>query len=581
MSSERVLRGVTALGVRLERLDVNETRRALSVVATRLASRRARARVRGKVFDVDTHALALSLDVETTLQAAFASGRSGSVFSQIGWWIARLFTDYPLPVATRYDAQRAEALLATWQGRALPDAVFDGGLAYEGRLVPKYPREGFRLRSREVLGSIVETLTAGESKKDDVVLPVERIRPKLERSHVDRAFADAARLLAGPISLSVAGGKEAVLEPIALGRALRTTALTAPAPKLDISFDPEALGQALEKVRAEIERPARDAGFEIDGANRITITPSENGRRVDLDGLARGLPAMVAAGRRGTLVVLDDVQPKLTTEQAEALHINGFVSQFTTFFPCCEARVKNIERIAAIVDGTVLRPGELFSLNSTSGPRSEANGFVSGPTIVEGEMEMTVGGGVSQFATTLFNAVLDGGYEIIQRQPHTYYFTRYPMGHEATVSYPTPDLVFRNDSSTGLLIKTQVGPKFVRVILYGDNGGRRVTRHVSNRFDIVDPPTEFEPNPAIAPEASDLKFGGIPGWSVEVARTITFPDGQQKTERRKVIYSPRPRRVEVHPCRIPAGQKGYTGEPCPVPVVPDGGSGGIADDTPS
>lgn len=576
----RVLRRVTALGVPLGGLDEAGARQALSHVAERLAVRRARARLDKRVFDADTQALALSLDVETTLHAALASGRSGSFVAQIGWWLSRLFSDYALPIATRFDVERAHALLATWQTQALPDAVFDGGLVYEGKLLPKYPKEGFRLRTREALQLLVDALCDADKNSTPVALPVERVAPKLERRHVDEALAVAAPLVAAPIVLSTDAGVDVTMDPAALGNALRTRAMTTPSRKLDVYFDSEALGKALEKPRAELERPAQNAKFEVDGANRITIVPSENGRRVDLDRLARDLPAMVTAGRRGKLVVLQDVRPTLSTEQAEALHIKGFVSQFTTYFPCCEARVKNIARIAAIVDGSVMRPGEVFSLNATTGPRTESNGFVSGPTIVEGEVEMTVGGGACQFATTLFNAVFDGGYEIIQRQPHTYYFPRYPMGHEATVSYPTPDLIFRNDTAAGMLIKTQVGDKFVRVMLYGDNGGRRVTRHVSQRFDIVDPPTEFEPNPAMPPDASELKRGGVPGWSVEVDRTITFADGQQKTERRKVTYSPRPRRVEVHPCRIPAGEKGYTGEPCPVPRIPDGGFR-ESDDTPS
>jgi vancomycin resistance protein YoaR len=196
---------------------------------------------------------------------------------------------------------------------------------------------------------------------------------------------------------------------------------------------------------------------------------------------------------------------------------------------------------------------------------------VAGPTIVEGEMEMTVGGGVSQFATTLFNAAFDGGYEIVLRQAHTYWFPRYPEGHDATLGYPMPDLVFRNDSDAGLLIKATVGRTFVRVELYGDNGGRRVERHVSARFDIVRPETVLEPNANLSPTETKVKFGGSIGWSVEVSRTVTFPGLPKTEERRKVTYSPRARRVETHPCHIPEGAPGYTGEKCPKMETPDGG----------
>jgi len=263
--------------------------------------------------------------------------------------------------------------------------------------------------------------------------------------------------------------------------------------------------------------------------------------------------------------------PSLTTEQAEALHVHELVSEFTTHFPCCEARVKNIERMAALVDKAIARPGESWSLNARSGPRSAANGFVAGPTIVEGEMEMTIGGGVSQFATTLFNAVFDGGYEIVQRQPHTYWFPRYPEGYDATLGYPLPDLVFRNDSDAGIFIHATTTKTSVHVEIFGDKGGRRVERHVSSRFDVVRPELELIPNPALSPDETRVRFSGAIGWSINVTRTITFPDLHKKEEGRKVTYSPRARRVETHPCHIPEGEPGYTGEKCPKVEEADGG----------
>jgi len=190
---------------------------------------------------------------------------------------------------------------------------------------------------------------------------------------------------------------------------------------------------------------------------------------------------------------------------------------------------------------------------------------VPAPTIEEGEMVDTIGGGISQFATTMFNAVFHGGYDIIERQPHTYYFARYPMGHEATLSYPKPDLIFRNDTEAGLLIKCEYGKTFIRVKLYGDNGGRKVRAKVSRRTNIKEPPVELIANPELDPDEEKVKEAGALGWTVVVARVITFADGSKREEKRRVVYNPRVRRVEVHPCRIPEGEEGYTGEDCPDP----------------
>jgi vancomycin resistance protein YoaR len=177
----------------------------------------------------------------------------------------------------------------------------------------------------------------------------------------------------------------------------------------------------------------------------------------------------------------------------------------------------------------------------------------------------TVGGGVSQFATTFFNAVFHGGYDIVERQPHSYWFARYPMGHEATLSWPKPDLVFRNDTKNGVLIKTHTTGTRVTVLLYGDNEGRKVQADVSRRFDVAEPPVELLANPALSPDREKVVERGTPGWSVKVSRTVVYADTTKKSEQRRVIYSPRPRRIEMHPCRIPQGEPGYTGELCPIP----------------
>jgi vancomycin resistance protein YoaR len=241
------------------------------------------------------------------------------------------------------------------------------------------------------------------------------------------------------------------------------------------------------------------------------------------------------------------------------------VGSFTTRHPCCQKRVENIHRIAALLDNLLVEPGQTVSVNELVGPRTQKNGFVLAPGIEDGEMVDTVGGGVSQFATTFFNALFHAGYDIVERQPHSFWFPRYPMGHEATLSWPKPDIIFKNDSTAGLLVKTSFTKTSITVKLYGDSGGRKVTSSVSEQRDIVKPPVELLPNREVVPDEEKVKEGGMIGWSVIASRTVTFADGTKKEEKRKVTYKPRPRRVEVHPCRIPDGEAGATGERCPEP----------------
>ena len=127
------------------------------------------------------------------------------------------------------------------------------------------------------------------------------------------------------------------------------------------------------------------------------------------------------------------------------------MSSFTTDYPSGEARVTNIHRGADLLNNTVVEPGKVFSLNDTIGPRTAARGFVTAPVFAAGEFFDDYGGGVSQLATTTYNAAFFAGYADVTHQPHTIYISRYPPGREATVNYGVIDLQFRDDSPHGVL----------------------------------------------------------------------------------------------------------------------------------
>jgi vancomycin resistance protein YoaR len=97
--------------------------------------------------------------------------------------------------------------------------------------------------------------------------------------------------------------------------------------------------------------------------------------------------------------------------------VKEVIGTFTSRHPCCAPRVTNIHRIADLVDGHVVLPGERFDLNEITGPRDRARGFVDAPQILEGEFVDRIGGGISQFVTTMFNAVFFSGLKDVEHSP--------------------------------------------------------------------------------------------------------------------------------------------------------------------
>jgi vancomycin resistance protein YoaR len=212
--------------------------------------------------------------------------------------------------------------------------------------------------------------------------------------------------------------------------------------------------------------------------------------------------------------------------------------------------VTNIHRIADILDGTVIMPGEAFSVNGAVGPRTEENGFVLAPAIRNGEFVEEVGGGISQFATTTFNAIFFGGYDFVEYKAHSYYFSRYPLGREATVSWPSPDLRFTNDSDAGIFIDTSYTDTSITVTFYGHTDVD-IDSTTSEPFNYTEPETVCTENPELAEGEIVVVQEGAQGYDVVVDRILHEPDGSTHTEEFFTRYLAKPEIVEQRVCAPP------------------------------
>jgi len=635
--SDGIAAGVVVFGHDLGGKSDAEARAELEIVAQEVGRKELVLTAGGKELRAHAAEVGAVLDVDQTATAAIAVGHSGG-FGSLLRAVNRTRTDIPLVVTVDRDAL-AEAAPA-WQAALGVDLPFDGAVELDGAApIAKLPHAGRRVDLDGLANAITTALAAGADAP--IVVPFVDETPPISADAVNAAVARARVILSGPITLTYTPSEEEIAlaqaeneeaekrqketedrakfqlppkkrrmkhkshrlvvektppkkadlvpipEPIEvtwsqedLLAAFRADRVDEPTPSFVVQLDESEVKRKLAPVVAKLFDAARDARFEIDAANHITIVPSRPGTRVDSSRLVDALYAAAGtADRRGELPVDKKAQPQFTTEAATALGIKGPVAEFTTHHPCCQDRVKNIHHIADMLDGTIVRAGETFSVNSAIGPRTLQRGFFLAPSIGDGEMVETPGGGISQFATTFYNALFNGGYSIKEHKPHSYYFSRYPLGIEATLSYPKPDLAFYNDTSSAVLIRCDYGSTFIRVRLFGDNGGRTVDRKVSAPFDFTDPKIEYIPNAHRDPEKEKVKESGSNGYSVVVQRVTHMPDGTTREEKRTVVYNARPRVLEVHPCKIPKDEKGWTGEKCPEPEKDESaesGEGGSA-----
>ena len=274
------------------------------------------------------------------------------------------------------------------------------------------------------------------------------------------------------------------------------------------------------RLRKTVERPPVDAGFRTsDGV--IAIVPAKPGLQVDVPVTAESLLAAATSptGRSATLVVTTS-EPRRSTEDVQAMGIERRLSTYTTANAGTYNRITNLRRGTELLNGALVPPGGTFSLNERVGERTLERGFLPAPVIIGDEYEEDVGGGVSQVATTLFNAAWEAGVKIVERNPHSLFISRYQLGRDATVNYPDLDLRFLNDTPKWILVSSSWNDGGITVALYGGGSERRVESGEAT-VRITDPPRirrTSDPTLQRGTEAVDEE--GSDGRVTSVTRTV-------------------------------------------------------------
>jgi hypothetical protein len=220
------------------------------------------------------------------------------------------------------------------------------------------------------------------------------------------------------------------------------------------------------QLMIENRSPTPERGDDLTDVSTITgdivLEGAEEGFQPDADA-TRAAAVQAALDGGGEVPIVGNAE---AVTDPGALGIVEPISTFTTFYPAGESRVQNIRLIAELVDGTVIPAGESYEVNDAVGRRTRDNGFTDGGAILDGELVSDVGGGVSQFATALFNAAWFAGVDLVDFKAHSFYFSRYPPGREATINFPNVDLQIRNDTPYAILIDTDSDATSVTVTFW-------------------------------------------------------------------------------------------------------------------
>lgn len=502
-AGSNIKKGTTVLGIDIGGLSRSEAESRLATELPAVISSKVTVTAGDKSFVLDTVKSGLAVDAHATVEeAGERSLKPGDIFPVL------FGSKDKLEPVLKVDET---ALNSAVDGVAkkVNQKVREGGVKLTGgKAVATEPREGRTLDKPAMVQALRDALSSGATT---VAAPFTTKQPVVGQAEVDRVMNDfATPAMSGPVTVRL-NGHDISLSPAKLDDYIK---ITVTGPTMSWTVDTDKMAKDVAEEHPDVIKAPKDASF-VFVRKKPQVVPGKDGQKIDPASFGDQLrTALVSTTARTVTATVVASEPDLTTAEAEGLGIKEQISTYRTFYPIAPYRVNNIGRAAELINGALVRPGETFSLNDRIGERTEANGFVKGFIIDQGQFKEDLGGGVSQSATTTFNAIFFAGLKDVEHHTHSLYISRYPAGREATVAYGSKDLRFQNDTPTGILLRAVAKPGWIRVSVWGTKYWDKIESISSDRYDYKDPKDIVSADPGCVPQTPS------PGFKIDVTRVF-------------------------------------------------------------
>lgn len=414
----------------------------------------------GLIIETTHGEAGIALDEEAVRDAAMHATSPDGIVDRFTEWRNSFDRRIDVPLRFTFDPAPIENLVAEHPGRVKAEPIEPFFSGYDGPWTFQPPVEGAELRP-EVVSEALGRAVASNERPFQTSVEWTPIPTNISPAQFAAAFAEAERL-ADRLTVEV-NGRTGIIGGESVRRWIESVVVN---DEIFPVFDDERVEESVERLFADYADELPEPSFSVvDG--EVVVELGEPALTCCAEGTADLIWA-AANGDRTQAVELPTTfaEEDLGAARADAYGIREKVAEFTTRHPCCASRVRNIHRIADLVRGQVIAPGESLSINEFIGPRTRAKGFVAAGVISGGYFDEDVGGGISQFATTTFNAAFFAGIDIPQYRAHSVYISRYPYGREATLNYPQPDLELENNTPYHLMIWTSYTGTSITVSIY-------------------------------------------------------------------------------------------------------------------
>ena len=301
-----------------------------------------------------------------------------------------------------------------------------------------------------------------------------------------------------------------------------------------------------EYVRQFTDIEPINAKFKVENEKVAEFEASKNGRKLNAKKTFKNIEDAIKLASQSSIqekikIIIEEAKSNINNENVNDLGIKELIGTgHSNFSGSSWSRRHNISTGALSAHGTLIKPGEEFSMNETLGEVNAATGYLPEMVIKGNETIPEYGGGLCQVGTTMFRAALNAGLPISERRNHSYRVRYYePAGTDATIYGPHPDLRFINDTENYILIQRRIEGNDIYFEIWGTDDGRIASTTYPTIYNITPPP------PTKTIKTEDLKLGekkctehAIYGADAYFDYTVAYPNGEIKEERFTSHYRP-------------------------------------------
>jgi len=495
--------------------------------------------------DADLAYTIINFKNELALEAAFNYGRNRNFLTNLGNKLQLLLSKKSIDLLVAIDQDKiAKTLKDNFADASEPARDADLAVSFNPATAAydfsvREEKMGKAINFQAAIGELINNLT-GLSEAEIKLATITEYPKILSRDCLNIDGKAEAILKAAPLTLKYGEIKWLIEQSQLAGLlALKPSGLAADKVRVGLDDD-KTKAYFAEKITPQIDRPALEAKFEMQGGKVIKFQSGQDGRSLEADASIIKIENEILAGAPIELIV--KIQPTLvSTDNVNNFGIKELVGVGRSNFTGSPAnRRHNIKNGANTLNGILIKPGEEFSLNKALGKVDGATGYLPELVIKEGKTTPEFGGGLCQIGTTMFRAALDTGLPITMRKNHSYRVSYYePAGTDATIYDPWPDLRFINDLASHILIQSKISGDDLSFEFWGRRDGRVVEKTKPTIYNIV------KPEPAKIIETLELKPGekrcterAHNGADAYFDYKVTYADGLVKEKRFSSHYVP-------------------------------------------